>query len=67
MTYMHAGRIFINGIASPNHDTEMVVPIVTLTFLDKGGMQIDLTPDGARSMARRLAGAADAAEEECGA
>lgn len=47
MTYMHAGRILIDGIASPDHDAEMEVPIVTLTFLDKGDMQIDLTPDGA--------------------
>ena len=65
MTYMHAGRILIDGIASPDHDTEMEVPIVTLILLDKGSMQIDLTPDGARSMARRLLLAADAAEDQC--
>lgn len=34
-------------------------------FLDKGSMEIDLTPDGARSIARRLLLAADVAEEEC--
>ena len=36
-----------------------------LILLDKGSMQIDLTPDGARSMARRLLLAADAAEDQC--
>ena len=67
MTYMHAGRILIDCISSPDHDAEMEVPIVTLILLDKGSMQIDLTPDGARSIACRLMRAADAAEDECGA